>query len=132
NAAVAKVAPPTANSLAVLTTPASELPPADQAWAWAHAQVLGRQTGAPSLAHRLSPATPTANLSRIIAPRQLPAYQDWIACLVPTFKAGVGAGRGGTVSTNNLAFSWSGTVGQVTLPVYHYWTFSTGPNGDFE
>jgi hypothetical protein len=132
NAAVAKVAPPTANSLAVLTTPASELPPADQAWAWAHAQVLGQKAGDPSLAQRLSPATPTANLSRIIAPRQLPAYQDWIACLVPTFKAGAEAGLGGTVSTNNLAFSWSGTVGQVTLPVYHYWTFSTGPNGDFE
>ena len=54
DAALAQVRPATANSLAVLTVPGTELPPATDGWAWAHVQVLGQQAGSPTLAQRLS------------------------------------------------------------------------------
>ena len=132
DAALAKVRPATANSLAVLTVPGTELPPATDGWAWAHVQVLGQQAGSPTLAQRLSPTTPAANMSRLIAPRQLEKFRDWIACVVPAFRAGAEAGLTGSPSTTTLSYAWSAGAGSVTLPVYDYWTFSTGPDGDFE
>ncbi|CAN5539011.1 hypothetical protein BH09ACT7_BH09ACT7_35360 [soil metagenome] len=133
DAAVATVEPTTSGQLPVLHTPRSELPPPADAWAWAHAQVLGNKDGNPSVAERLAPATPLANLSRLIAPRQLPKFRSWIACVVPTFKAGAQAGLGSEPTETTLAYSWGAAAGgEVTLPVYDYWTFATGPDGDFE
>ncbi|WP_433684663.1 hypothetical protein [Nocardia sp. CA-119907] len=132
DAALSRIEPATAKRLAVLHTPRAELPPPEDAWAWAHAQVLGKSTGDPSVAARLAPATPLANLSRLIAGRQLPAYRDWIACVVPTFLAGVQAGFGPVVTETKLTYAWGAGAGEVMLPVYDHWTFSTGPAGSFE
>ena len=69
-------------------------------------------------------------MSRLIAPRQLEKFRDWIACVVPAFRAGAEAGLTGSPSTTTLSYAWSAGAGSVTLPVYDYWTFSTGPDGD--
>ncbi len=120
------------SGLARLTTPQSELPPSSDAWAWAHVQVLGSDTDAVSLADRLAPANPRANLARLLCPRRLQPMKSWIACLVPTFQAGVDAVNGAETITGDLRYAWTGGGGTVTLPVYDHWRFSTGADGDFE
>ena len=68
-----------------------------------------------------------------MAPRQLPKFRNWIACVVPTFKAGAQSGLGGEPTETTLAYSWGTEAGGViTLPVYDHCTFATGPDGDFE
>lgn len=112
----------------------AELPPVDQARAWAHAQVI--------LEDNEDPATvlknrPTAALARLLCPRRLEPATRYIAALVPTFKAGLQAGLGQPVTEKLLAWSWE--PGQVEaagidLPVYHSWSFETVAegSGDFE
>ena len=54
--------------------------------------------------------------------------------LVPVFAAGKTAGLGidpGDARTS-MDFAWDPAGGEVTLPVYYFWRFATGPNGDFE
>jgi len=107
--------------------PAAELPDLSQIDAWAHAQIAGSD---------LSPAAlegdSGATLSRLIAPRKLEASQSYIACVVPTFRAGVNAGVGLPVTDGDLAPAWTSAVtAPFTLPVYYQFRFSTGPGGDF-
>lgn len=113
----------------------------DDAWAWAHAQVMGPTNTAAgdqaraSIKQRLSDANPTMNLSRVMCPRHLDIHTEYIACLVPTFQAGVEAALGADVATATLAPAWTqgGDLNtSVVLPVYFSFQFATGDAGNFE
>jgi hypothetical protein len=121
-----------------------QLQPLGDAWAWAHAQVMGAKppapATAPTLEQRLSEANAAHNLSRVVCPRRLDDHKHYVACLVPTFRVGVEAGLGLTPSTTTLAPAW-GTAADfhagdpasmVELPVYYSWSFGTGEDGSFE
>ena len=62
------IAPGTAAGLPQLHTTRAELPPLLDAWAWAHAQVMGPRGDVASIEKRLSAANPAINLSRLCAP----------------------------------------------------------------
>ncbi|MEO6881206.1 MAG: hypothetical protein ABI181_09725 [Mycobacteriaceae bacterium] len=115
--------------------PLRELPPPEDAWAWAHVQLVGPpRAGDPATPDpRLDPSNPTLNLARLICPRRLQGNRSWRAMLVPTFEVGRRVGTGDTTPLNDLRWSWTtGDPGAVRLPVYDHWTFATGPDGDFE
>jgi hypothetical protein len=106
-------------------TPVSELPNLDEITSWAHAQVNGSAA---------SGLTAPGSLSRIICPRRLEPNTAYLACLVPTYNAGVQAGTSADLpgSDSDLAPAWSAsTTAPFALPVYAHWTFSTGEAGDF-
>ena len=106
-------------------TPVSELPNLDEITSWAHAQVNGGAA---------SGLTADGSLSRIICPRQLEPNTAYLACLVPTYNAGVQAGTSPDLPGNDsdVTPAWSAsTTAPFALPVYAYWTFSTGEAGDF-
>ncbi|MEH1014763.1 hypothetical protein V6U90_16830 [Micromonospora sp. CPCC 206060] len=124
-----------------LHTVVGELPDLAESWAWAHAQVLVTEETedvAEVIAH-----APERTLSRLICPRRLaptpdhPAT-DFLAAVVPAFDAGVRTGLGLPVDAGPLVPAWgpgSPAVDPQTplvLPVYHHWTFRTGPDSDFE
>lgn len=118
------------NSLPLLqfsapAAPISELPDLNEITSWAHAQVNGASA---------SGLTADGSLSRIICPRQLEPHTSYLACLVPTYNAGVQAGISPDLPGNDsdLTPAWSAsTTAPFSLPVYAHWTFSTGDAGDF-
>lgn len=140
--------------LPTVKTDVEPLPPVDEAWAWAHAQVVGspQNKSEQTLAEAFGEGS-TLTRSRLVSPRRLRPNTRYLAGVVPTFEAGVKAGRGMDVATDqqsttmDLAWNPSATSakadspsrsengsgdGTVTLPLYHYWEFSTGKKGDFE
>ena len=126
----------------------SELPNLNEAWAWAHAQIVEGTT--PVMDPALDPAAqkkalsetlrkyPERTLSRLLGPRRLDSNTDYVACVVPTFDVGRKTGLGETVSEEDeRALSPAWTAGSpnsdhVRLPVYYYWEFRTSSEGDFE
>src|SRR5262245_14470080 len=106
-----------------LHTRLGQLQPLDDAAAWAHAQTVGRDTGAPSIADRLSEAYAPTNLSRLLCPRKLDPRRDYIAAIVPTFDCGVKAGLG--LPGGTLGFAWERRADnfdadtEIALPAYH-------------
>ena len=121
--------------LPTLQTTRGELPALSDAWAWAHAQVMGGAADPHGIPERLSPANPAINLARLLCPRHLEANTSFVACVVPTFLAGLEAGLGLPPKTTDLAPSWNDgdpPAKEVTLPVYFSWTFSTGLAEDFK
>lgn len=107
--------------------PAAELPDLSQTDAWAHAQIAGSD---------LTPAAlngdSSGTLSRLICPRKLQPSQRYLACVVPTFRAGVHAGLGMVVDDNDLVPAWDASItAPFMLPVYFSFRFQTGPGGDF-
>jgi hypothetical protein len=127
-----------ARSVPVLTIsgpaiPASELPPLEDSWAWAHIQVSGQLGGGRTLESVL--ATEPHNVcSRLLCPRKLEPERRYIACVVPAFEAGRLAGLGVPDDAGTLAPAWSVDDAPISiqLPVYYHWEFSTGGPGDFE
>lgn len=124
---ILRIAPP--------AKPSIELPDLSDSAAWAHVQT--------SLPTDLLPDTLTKDesvaVARLMCPRYLEPNAAWIACLVPAFDVGVYAGLDEEGATNIEARpAWDHTDRElldntvIRLPVYHRWTFSTGPNGDFE
>ncbi|SBT44223.1 FG-GAP-like repeat-containing protein [Micromonospora narathiwatensis] len=120
-----------------LATTVRQLPTLADSWAWAHAQVLVTVEDEDVAA--VIATAPERTLSRLLCPRRLAAGTDYLAAVVPAFAAGVRAGLGEPVDdTGPLAPAWGpgsahpGPDGPVLLPVYHHWTFRTGPDGDFE
>lgn len=120
-----------------------QLQPLGDAWAWAHAQVMGAKGATaeaePTLARRLGEGNAAGNLSRLICPRRLDDRTAYVACVVPTFLAGAQAALGLTpVAT--LAPAWGAatdfTAGDpldmVPLPVFYSWRFGTAEEGNFE
>jgi hypothetical protein len=116
-----------------VSVPIAELPSAEEAWAWAHTQVIGPTGRDQELANRLDPGNPALNLSRLLCPRRLEPRRSYLAMVVPTFEAGRLAGLG-QEPVQTLQWSWpaGGGDGTVQLPVYDSWSFSTGDDGDFE
>ncbi|HXS96639.1 MAG TPA: hypothetical protein VN736_18690 [Candidatus Limnocylindrales bacterium] len=71
-------------------------------------------------------------LSRILSPRRLDINTGYIACVVPTFRAGMNAALGLPVDDHDVAPAWAANAtGPLTLPVYYSFRFRTGPGGDF-
>jgi hypothetical protein len=108
-----------------------ELPSLAESWAWAHAQVTGDLTGTETLESVLV-AAGDRTVSRLVCPRRLTANTPYLACVVPTTKAGVQAGLGLDVTAATLEPAWTAANNEVHLPVYFSWDFATGPLGDFE
>lgn len=113
-----------------------ELPPTDDAWAWAHAQLVGPADTGPTIDDRLTPSYGAANLSRLICPRRLAPETQYLACIVPTFNAGATRALGLPMPAA-LGMAWTRAADGsdadtgITLPVYSAWRFSTGEDGDF-
>ena len=116
---------------------AGALPDLTQAWAWAHAQVVGSP---PSPATDFDAATvamllaqsPQLLSSRLVCPRKLDPETPYTACIVPTFERGRCAGLGQPVDgVDRATLAWAAGATQVTLPVYFSWRFQTGQPGDF-
>lgn len=113
-----------------LVTTSDQLHPLEGAWAYAHAQLNGPPDHY-SLAKWLSDRNAPLNCSRLMSPRRLDSNTDYVAAVVPTFLAGRQAGLG-LEPVTTLAPAWHAGEGEVTLPVYYSWRFSTGDRGDFE
>jgi hypothetical protein len=108
-----------------LTIAAAQLPNPSESWMWAHGQLLDTDT---------VPGDPARSLSRLVSSRKLEPNRRYLACVVPVFAAGKTAGLGidpGDARTS-MDLAWDPAGGEVTLPVYFFWRFATGPNGDFE
>lgn len=111
--------------------PRTELPDLDRIDFWAHAQVTGDSLSGAALNAALD-GDSAARLSRLIAPRKLEPARRYIACIVPTYRAGVNAGLGLPVDEHDLAPAWDATTtAPLLLPAYYRFRFQTGPGGDF-
>lgn len=115
-----------------LHTLRGELQPLDDAWAWAHAQVLGAVGAAPPVGERLSTSHGPLNLSRILCPRRLQDGKRYIAALVPTFDCGRRSALQESGGTLQPAWDGSDPEGQIVLPAFDWWRFATAKKGDFE
>jgi len=101
----------------------AELPDLTHVAAWAHAQAAGGAT---------FDGDSAAVLGRLVSARKLEANRKYIACIVPTYRAGVNAGLGTPVDEQDLAPAWDATTTlPFRLPVYYSLRFQTGPGGDF-
>jgi hypothetical protein len=110
-----------------------ELPPLTNTDAWAHAQVDDATAG-DDVAQILSSDVGRLR-SRLIGPRLLEARCQYIACVLPTFEGGRLSGLGRPIGANDkpLAPAWESTTPlPLTIPVYAFWEFGTGPAGGFE
>ncbi|MGW1061636.1 hypothetical protein [Micromonospora rubida] len=122
--------------LARLGTTVGQLPDLVESWAWAHAQVLV-VTEDEDVAEAIADA-PERTLSRLVCPRRLDPDTEYLAAVVPAFDAGVRAGLGLPLDDGPLVPAWgpgspaADPQAPIALPVYHHWTFRTGPDGDFE
>lgn len=120
--------------LPVVTISDAPLPRLDQAWAWAHSQVVGAESVTPRQTQDLLAAEPHLVVSRILCPRRLDAATGYTALLVPTFESGRRAGMGLPPGEDSDPFApaWPSGARSAQLPIYYRWRFSTGPAGDFE
>jgi len=113
----------------------AELPHLAESWSWAHTQLVNENAAQIQDDLQGKPAT---NVSRLVSPRRLKEKTDYVACVVPAFKPGVLRGLGLVVDENDPALAaldpaWNKALaGDVVLPVYYHWEFSTSANGDFE
>jgi hypothetical protein len=115
--------------------PLVELPNLSEIAMWAHGQISGAAP-ANDDAVRAALTDPGSNpTSRIICPRRLASDTSYLACVVPTYNAGVQAGLSPDLPAvdTDLTPAWTASVtAPFSLPVYAYWQFSTGDAGDFE
>jgi len=120
--------PPGTGPLSVLETSADQLPDPIESWAWAHAQLVGDANPEQAFQSRSS-----ATVARLVCPRNLDPQTAYRACIVPTFEPGRRAGLGldpYPEGRDTVGFAW--TDGDVRLPVYHHWEFTSAKKGDFE
>ena len=111
---------------AIDVTTLAPLPPLDDSWNWAHAQVSGDTP--------LADAAPAAVISRLLCPRRLDPETSYTAFVVPAFENGRRAGLGLDVSTLTTSDpAWTSTTPvPLRLPVYYQFQFGTSDQGDFE
>src|SRR5216684_3830361 len=108
----------------------AELPDLNTIDGWAHAQVIGDNLSGAALNAALD-GNPSACLGRLVSPRKLEPNVRYVACVVPTYRAGVHAGLGVAVNDHDLAPAWdANTTAPFLLPVYYSFRFHTGPGGD--
>ena len=100
-------------------SPKLELPDLSDSWAWAHVQ---------------RGAAGDNGISRLLCPRKLEPFSRYRACVVPAFEGGRAAGVGDSgPATDSHSPAWDVRAADaVALPVYHWWEFGTGQEGDFE
>lgn len=111
--------------------PERALWPLDEAWAWAHAQVLD-EGGLPGTVQSVI-ANDINCVSRLLCPRRLDPNRSYVAAVVPSYLAGVQAAFGDEVTASDEpAWDRARLDAVVRLPVLYHWQFSTGPAGDFE
>ncbi|MGE8165998.1 hypothetical protein ACQKRQ_38395 [Paraburkholderia sp. NPDC080076] len=111
---------------------ASELPDLGESWLWAHTQAVPVSNNDAALAAELK-QYPERNISRLVCPRRLEPYHDYLACVVPAFDQGRARGLGEAPKGDTLSPAWDRAPrDSLVLPVYYHWTFSTGPEGDIE
>jgi hypothetical protein len=136
-----RLRPPRTEPLPVLeigppAVPKLELPDLADSWAWAHTQLATRESATEDDLRTLLGSRPELSVSRLLSPRLLSPFTDYIACVVPAFDAGRRAGLGESVDASApLAPAWAsgeGAPGTVALSVYYHWTFRTGAREDFE
>jgi len=113
---------------------ASVLPPWDQLWAWAHAQLSGDKTPDAVELADVFLNHPERLVSRVLSPRRLDQKTSYRGFLVPSFERGRLAGLGREVpeTLDGLAPSWTNASTDLELPVYYEWRFETGVLEDFE
>jgi hypothetical protein len=127
DAATAPLAP--GEPLPLVDADVAELPDLRDSWGWAHVQ---RTTGPGTLPG--GGEASRAAIARLVCPRRLAEGVTYRACLVPAFNSGCSAGSGEPMrgdEPNKPAWDID-AGGRIRLPVYHHWTFTTGPGGDFE
>ncbi|MFI9456989.1 hypothetical protein [Amycolatopsis sp. NPDC052450] len=125
-------------------TPQALQPPGELG-AWAHVHVNGELDGriavegddmARTLENlgRVLREAPDSACSRVLCPRHLKPSTTYHAFLVPAFEAGRLTGLGEPVPVDLSATkpSWGTGSGDVVLPYYHRWSFTTSTVGDFE
>jgi hypothetical protein len=111
--------------------PKAELPDLSSIDAWAHAQITGKSLSGNDLNNAFD-GDPATTVSRLVAARKLEANQSYIACIVPTFRAGVNAALGLPVDDQDLAPAWDESASApLTIPAYYVFRFHTGAEGDF-
>lgn len=111
------------------------LPPADEAWAWAHAQIGQVLNSVDGVGIAIA-NEPNLSLSRLMCPRKLEPGVGYTAFVVPAFETGRLVGLKDQTYRNTPAQkpSWKGgSVDQERrFPIYHQWRFQTSTSGDFE
>jgi hypothetical protein len=119
-----------------IVAPSTALPDLGESASWAHAEARINSDGPPTAAITQDVRSNLDNVvSRLICPRKLDPDTGWLACVVPTTRAGVAVGLDpkAAVPVDGHRPAWSpGQSGGVRLPVYHFWRFRTGPLGSFE
>ncbi len=123
----ATLTPAAPGGLPTLSTDAGRLPNAAEAWAWAYVQVVGVDAGTPGEGL----TDPARCTGRLLCPCRLAPQTRYLACVVPTFAAGVSAPEPTSPGVDPLAPAW-GRTGPVRLPVYFQWSFTTAQSGSFE
>lgn len=111
-----------------------DLPPAGEAWAWAHAQV-SRVTAGPDDAVKAIAESPDSALSRLMCPRRLVSEKSYHAFVIPTFETGRLAGLGedaSAIAAQKPSWGTPAAEADPRYPVYFSWSFKTGDSGDFE
>lgn len=121
------------NPLPVVDVPAAALPDLLDAASWVHVEARVEGDGPPADAVTRDVRTGLDTVvSRLICPRKLEPNAEWIACVVPTTKAGVAAGLGEARPADGAQPAWTAGQPAVRLPVYDSWEFGTAPEGSFE
>ena len=122
-------------TLPVLTLEAgAQLPPHEEHWAWAHAQ-LSTKVGNPADVGAAIASAPDQARSRLLSPRRLIGDTRYRAFLVPAFEAGRLAGLGRPpegVPAQKPSWGLAVHDADRELPIYHGFTFRTATEGDFE
>jgi hypothetical protein len=113
----------------VIDDAAQELPDLNEAWAWAHAQVVATSTTAPPAGEMAAPSPATG--ARLLCPRRLEPRTSYLACVVPAYEVGRLAGLGEAVTGDPTRFAWTSATTTLRLPVYYQWAWATGDAGDF-
>ncbi len=111
----------------------TELPDLARSASWAFVQHTVDANDAAAAVEQQFVADPSRFVARLICPRKLAPNTSYIAALVPAFDAGKNAGLGASGhDPATLQDAWTPSSSSATLPIYHHWSFSTGPAGDFE
>lgn len=109
---------------------AAELPDLSDSASWVHVQSTVPAAQVAAHAH-----DPDVVRSRLLCPRRLDADTSYIAAVVPAFAAGVVAARGlepDTSAVTTDAWDRADLDAGIVLPTFCWWSFGTGPAGDFE
>jgi hypothetical protein len=118
----------------VTLTDRAQLPPAEETWAWAHAQLSTIVAQAADVGAAIA-ADPDHARSRLLSPRRLVADTQFDAFLVPAFEAGRLAALGRPtdgVPAQQAAWGLPQHATDRDLPVFHHFRFRTAVDGDFE